>query len=132
MKYYFISQCFTVVYMLLPFVLLICLIWKYKSTGDKGFLFLILALVVWPICDVLFEHLQDVYWRRALAGEKITLFPFSLISVEDEIIGPGFRNLFAKIRLLIKELLLLVAILMLARRQVKPRTEKKLEERMKK
>jgi hypothetical protein len=71
----FASAVLFVLYLLLAAILLR----KYKSTGDKGFLWLGLAVVAWPLAaNLLSMGAQDLL-LRSQQGHLVGVFPFSLV-----------------------------------------------------
>jgi hypothetical protein len=71
----FASAVLFVLYLALAAILLR----KYKSTGDKGFLWLGTAVVVWPLAaNLLSAGAQDLL-QRSLHGQLSGVFPFSLV-----------------------------------------------------
>jgi hypothetical protein len=52
---------------------------KYRRTRDIGFLWLGLALVVWPLAEGLLVSWQRPAFERLVSGESVGYFPFSLV-----------------------------------------------------
>lgn len=71
----FASAVLFVLYLLLATMLLR----KYKSTGDKGFLWLGLAVVLWPLASNLMAVGAQGLLDRSLHGHLVGVFPFSLV-----------------------------------------------------
>ncbi|MGC2162798.1 MAG: hypothetical protein WA634_12865 [Silvibacterium sp.] len=71
----FASAVLFVLYLLLAAMLLR----KYKSTGDKGFLWLGLAVVLWPLASNLMAVGAQGLLDRSLHGHLVGVFPFSLV-----------------------------------------------------
>jgi hypothetical protein len=54
--------------------------WQYKRTRDTGFIWLAVALVIWPIADTGLGQWNGILIDRLAKGEKIGFYPFSLVS----------------------------------------------------
>ncbi len=84
----------------------VALVVKYRRTGDTGFLWLGLALVVWPLLGFLEAPLVRVMVDRTLAGEPV-VFPFSLVAAGRMSIGSLVASLGYSSRLVRSSLVLL-------------------------
>jgi len=51
----------------------------FRRSGNKGFLWLGIALVLWPIADAGLDVLREHYANIVLAGGRPWLFPYSLM-----------------------------------------------------
>ena len=58
----------------------VLLIGKYRRTGDVGFIWLGVAVVVWPVVSrLLLDPLKGVAIDRLIRGHAIGLYPFTLV-----------------------------------------------------
>ncbi len=53
---------------------------KYRRTRDRGFIWLGLALVIWPLVAHCLEVGERVLIDRLSEGQTVSLYPFSLVS----------------------------------------------------
>lgn len=94
------------------------LIVSYRKSRNQGFLWLLLALVLWPAIDSLSEALRQHYTDMVFAGVRPRLFPFTRMG---SVLGgwrpwelpPGeFRIVFDTVKAVIGAALLLLALVM--------------------
>ena len=64
--------CLLLINFMMIGALFLCMVLKYRATRDSGFLFLLLALVLWPMWDGFVGYLHRAY----LEGTDIVLFGF--------------------------------------------------------
>ena len=96
----------------------VLLVWKYRRTGDSGFLLLGLPLVLLPLVALpLAFWLQDGVDRLALGGQ-VSVFPFTLVEQRRLTLG-GLITLLNLVEHVVWGVLSLVAILALRPRRAK-------------
>ena len=94
--------------------LVAALVFKYQRTRDTGFIWLGVAVVVWPIISGLLQNGSNILMNRVARGESTGLYPFSLVQHGQMTVG----NLFTLIALLLRLIqigLLLAAVFYLRR-----------------
>ena len=93
----------------------VVLVHKYLRTRDVGFLLLAVAEIAWPtIVNPALSHVERSYFDLVLAGEQVTLFPFSLVSA-GEITAGSLVVIFVFAHNIVQVALVLVAVLFLCR-----------------
>ena len=63
----------------LYFAVAALLVWKYRRTGDAGFLWLGLPLVVLPLIALPLALWLQTGVDRLMLGEQVSIFPFTLV-----------------------------------------------------
>jgi hypothetical protein len=86
---------------------------KYLRTREVGFIWLGVAVVVWPLMSRLLEAGERVSINR-VAHKQAVIFPFTLVA-SGQITNGSLVTLFAVVQQLIGVCLLLVAVLYLSR-----------------
>lgn len=100
----------------LQLALLVALVTKYLRTRDAGFVWLGVALIVWPLASWLLNWGVRVQINSSLRGHRAGFFPFTLIQSGE--VTPGeFAMSFTLLDRTISVALLLIAVLVLARRK---------------
>ena len=99
---------------LLYVAIIVALIHKYRRTGDRGFLWLGVPLVILPILGVPLDHWLHLAIDRLASGGRIGFFPFTLVEQGTMSLG-SLVFLLTAVRQLVGAGLILVAILMLHR-----------------
>jgi hypothetical protein len=87
---------------------------KYMRTRDAGFIWLGVAVVIWPAVSSLLDQRRDALFDRLVKHQPIGFYPFSLVERGDITIGGLFTAL-ATGQHLVGVLLLLVAVAYLYR-----------------
>ena len=93
----------------LHFAIAVILVRKYMRTHDLGFIWLGVAVVVWPLVTRLLTRLQGVYISRLINHQLVGFFPFSLVESGKTSLG----SLIASVQLgeqLVGVCLLLIAV----------------------
>jgi hypothetical protein len=90
------------------------LVWKYLRTRDKGFIFLGVAVFIWPVVSRLLQRGEAVIILRASRGQGVGFFPFSLVAQGKVSVG-SFLLTLNDLDLVIGAGLLLIAMLHLSR-----------------
>lgn len=99
---------------LLSVALAVVLIRKYLLTRDVGFVWLGVAVVVWPLVSRLIGHGESVLIRRLDSGQTVGFYPLTLVESGQMSLG----NLLVSLSLLHRLIsvgLLLVAVLYLGK-----------------
>ena len=92
--------------------IIVALVYKYRRTGDRGFLWLGIPLVIGPLLRLPLDHWLAFATDRLAGGGQVGVFPFTL--VEQGTITLGYLMvLLVQFRHLVWSGLILVAILML-------------------
>jgi len=92
----------------------VVLVLKYFRTRDAGFIWLGVAIVIWPLVSRLLVYGELVFVDRLVHGHAVGFFPFSL--VERQQMSAGFLiNSLNLTQQLIGACLLLIAVLSLSR-----------------
>lgn len=100
----------------LQLALLVALVTKYLRTRDAGFVWLGVAVIVWPLASWLLNWGVRVQINSSLRGHRAGFFPFTLIQSGE--VTPGeFSMSFTLLDRTISVALLLIAVLVLARRK---------------
>lgn len=87
------------------------LIWKYRQTRDIGFIWLGLAIVIWPLLSrILFRLIIDGALNKQLRGN----YPFSLMARGEVTVG-GFASILGSVEQFVGAVLMLIAVFYLAR-----------------
>ncbi len=61
-------------------VALYVLVSRYRRTHEKGYLWFIGALVVWPMLRSVWTIIESAYVTRLTNGMPVNTFPFSLVT----------------------------------------------------
>jgi len=90
------------------------LVRRYLRTRDVGFVWLAVAVGIWPLISRIIEQGEKVLIDRVVKGQSIGLYPFSLVERGEMSIGGlvGYLNLLQQ---LIGVGLLFVAVLYLCK-----------------
>jgi hypothetical protein len=88
------------------------LVHKYRRTGDRGFLWLGVPLVIGPLLGVPLDHWLHLAMDRLASGGRVGYFPFTLVERGTMTLG-DLISVLTLLRHLIWSGLILVAILML-------------------
>jgi hypothetical protein len=94
--------------------LIVVLILKYLRTRDAGFVWLGIAVVIWPLLSRLIDRGERIPLSRVLNHHPAGFFPFSLVDRGVMTIGDLLTTL-ALLRTLIGVSLLLIAVFFLRR-----------------
>jgi hypothetical protein len=65
--------------LVLHLAIAVVLVRKYLRTSDIGFVWLGVAVVIWPLVSRLLEHGELVLIDRLVKGQPVGYFPFSLV-----------------------------------------------------
>ena len=99
----------------IAFIGIVCvMVIKYRNTRDRGFIWLGLALVIWPLVAYCLEAGERVLINRLSEGQTVSLYPFSLVSQGRITIGKLVATL-GSFRSFIKSVLILTGLAMLYR-----------------
>lgn len=104
-----------IVALVLHLAIAVVLVRKYLQTRDVGFVWLGVAVVIWPIVSRLLEAGERISIDRAIHHQSV-IYPFSLIDHGQITIGSLVASL-ALSQQLVGVCLLLVAVLYLAKRK---------------
>lgn len=96
----------------LQLAIVIALVRKYLRTHDAGFIWLGVAVVLWPWVSGLLDHEKRTLFDYILRGHLAGFYPFSLIQRGQITVGSLFTSL-SLLQNLIGGGLLLVAVLYL-------------------
>src|ERR1039458_4652631 len=96
----------------LQLAIVIALVHKYLRTRDAGFIWLGVAVVLWPRVSGLLDHEKRTLLDSILRGHMAGFYPFSLIQRGQMTVGSLFTSL-SLLQYLICSGLLLVAVLSL-------------------
>ncbi len=88
------------------------LVRKYLRTRDVGFVWLGVAVVIWPLVSRMLEHGELVLIDRLVKGQQVGYYPFSLVERGQMSIG-GLMTSLNLLQQLVGVGLLLVAVLFL-------------------
>ena len=88
------------------------LVHKYRRTRDQGFLWLGVPLVIWPLLSVPLGDWLRFAMDRLSSGERVGIFPFTLVEQGQMLLG-SLVTLLASVQQLVWSGLMLAAILML-------------------
>jgi hypothetical protein len=100
--------------LVLHLVIAIVLVRKYLRTRDVGFVWLGVAVVIWPLVSFLLQHSEGVLVNRIVRGQRVGFYPFSLLERGQMSIGSFIYSL-NLLQQLIGVCLLLVAVLYLSK-----------------
>ena len=98
----------------LHFVIAIILVRKYLRTRDLGFVWLGVAVVIWPLVSPLLEFGESSLLDRIAHHRVVGFYPFSLVEHGQMTVGDLFASL-SLVHQLIGICLLLVAVLYLSK-----------------
>ncbi|MFC1672058.1 hypothetical protein ACFL01_02860 [Planctomycetota bacterium] len=59
----------------------------YRWSGNKGFLWLGVAVAVWPIVDIVLQNVLTHYQQVVINGERPGLFPYSIMATGSVTLG---------------------------------------------
>jgi len=59
--------------------LAVVLVRKYLRTRDAGFVWLGVAVVIWPLVSRFLDHGEGVLFNRIITGHPVGFYPFSLV-----------------------------------------------------
>jgi hypothetical protein len=90
------------------------LVRKYLRTRDVGFVWLGVAVVIWPLLSRLLETGEHVLMSRLARRQVVGVFPFSLVE-HGQLTAGGLMVSFTLLQQLIGVCLLLVAVLYLSK-----------------
>jgi hypothetical protein len=96
----------------LQLAVVVALVYKYLRTRDAGFIWLGVAVIVWPSVSGLLNYEKHTLFNNILQGHLPGFYPFSLIQNGQISIGNLFTSL-SLLQSLIGGGLLLVAVLSL-------------------
>jgi hypothetical protein len=99
--------------------LALALVAKYARTRDAGFLWLGVAVILWPLAAYWLDRGEGVLLNRVVHGERIAFYPFSQVASGRMTVGELVR-LTGSIQQLIGAALMLVAVLYLGRTKRAP------------
>ena len=99
---------------ILHLAIAVVLVRKYVRTRDVGFIWLGIALVLWPVVSSLLDRGQSVLLARLVNHRPIGFYPFSLVERGEMTIG-AFFTVLATAQRLVGAVLLLVAVAYLCR-----------------
>jgi hypothetical protein len=99
---------------ILHLVIAVVLVRKYMHTRDAGFIWLGVAVVIWPLVSKLLDSGERVLFDRLVRHQPIGFYPFSLVEHGDITIG-GLVAAMATGQQLVGVILLFVAVLYLYR-----------------
>jgi hypothetical protein len=108
------AMILAVLAILLHLAIAVVLVRKYLRTRDVGFVWLGVAVVVWPIVSRLLELGERTLIDRVVRHEWAGVYPFSLIERGQMTLGELVSSL-ALVQQLIGVCLLLVAVLYLSK-----------------
>jgi hypothetical protein len=97
----------------------VVLVRKYIRTRDAGFIWLGIAVVIWPVLSRLLDGGERVFIDRVIQHQPVGLYPFSLVERGDMTMGQLVLA-FSVGEQLIGIVLLLVAVLYLYRTNARP------------
>lgn len=99
--------------------LALVLLAKYMRTHDPGFIWLGVAVILWPLCAYWMNRSEATLLNRVMHGQPVEFYPFNLIASRRMSV-PQFIRLSGSFQQLIGSALLLVAVLLLSRAQRAP------------
>lgn len=85
---------------------------KYIRTRDRGLIWLVFALAVWPLVSAALHRLEDVALLRAFRGHGPTFFPYSLV-VSGQVSAATLSYFLSSIQNFVGVFLVLIAVLQL-------------------
>jgi hypothetical protein len=90
--------------------IIVALIWKYVRTRDIGFIWLLVAVCIWPAISQLLDHVGGAMTVRVLHHQYVGFYPFTAIERGQLPLGAtlSFMQLLVKFT---GAILMLVAIL---------------------
>ena len=105
---------FAALAVVLHFVIAIILVRKYERTRDVGFVWLGVAVVIWPLVSLLLEREERSLIDRVVHQRVVGFYPFSLVQHGQMTLG-GLVTSLSLVHQLIGICLLLVAVLYLSK-----------------
>ncbi len=99
--------------------LALALLAKYMRTHDAGFIWLGVAVILWPLCAYWLNRSEAILLNRVIRGQPVGIYPFTLIASR-RLTVPEFVRLSGSFQQLIGAALLLVAVLFLSRGKREP------------
>lgn len=99
--------------------LALALLAKYMRTHDAGFIWLGVAVILWPLCAYWLNRSEAILLNRVIHGQPVGFYPFNLIASRRMTV-PEFVRLSGSFQQLIGAALLLVAVLFLSRAKPEP------------
>jgi hypothetical protein len=88
-------------------------------TRDAGFIWLGVAVILWPLCGYWLNRGEAMLLNRVIHGQPVGFYPFNLIASRRMTV-PEFVRLSGSFQQLIGAALLLVAVLFLSRPKREP------------
>ena len=98
--------------LVLHLVIAVVLVRKYLQTRDVGFVWLGVAVVIWPLVSRLLDQGEGLLINRIIRGHSVGFYPFTLLERGQMTIGTFLTSLHS-LQQLIGICLLLVAVLYL-------------------
>jgi hypothetical protein len=83
----------TALSLVLHIAIAVVLVRKYLRTHDIGFVWLGVAVVIWPLVSRLLDHGERLLIDRLVKGQSVGYFPFSLVERGRMTIGGLFTSL---------------------------------------
>jgi hypothetical protein len=100
--------------LVLHIAIAVILVRQYLRTRDVGFVWLGVAVVIWPGVSRLLESTEKIFIDRLISHQSVGLYPFTLVASGQVTIGSLVASL-AVFQQLVGICLLLVAVLYLSR-----------------
>lgn len=94
--------------------LALALVSKYMRTRDPGFIWLGVAVILWPLCTYWLNQTEANLLNRVIRGQPVGFYPFNLIASRRMTV-PEFIRLNGSVQQLIGAALLLVGVMFLGR-----------------
>jgi hypothetical protein len=108
------AMLFSVLTIALRLVIGVVLVRKYSLTRDRGFLWLGVAVVIWPLIAMMLNSAERMLLASFSNGQMAGVYPFTLVAQGQASIS-GLVSIFAFFENLIGMALLMVAVLMLGK-----------------
>src|SRR5260370_19053311 len=83
----------TAVSLVLHIAIAVVLVRKYLRTRDVGFVWLGVAVLIWPLVSRWLDHSERLLIDRLVKGQPVAYFPFSLVERGRMTIGGLFTSL---------------------------------------
>jgi hypothetical protein len=119
MPSYWASNILLLATIVLHLAITVILVRQYLRTRDVGFVWLGVAVVLWPVISRLLKSGEMVFLDRVIRHQSVGFYPFTLVARGQMTIGTFVRS-FAVSQEFIGVCLLLVAILYLSRAKNHP------------